>query len=132
MNKEDDVVLTGYEAEGVTLTTYVSKETAVVRWLKDWTPVEGERFRALTEGHKRTLTVDPLRRSDAGEYACDVGADQVHFSLLVKGETFTSSVEKRRVEVWTEKGREQAFLIFCANRNENQVCEATPGRRGPR
>lgn len=88
MNKEEDVVLTGYEAEGVTLTSYVSKESAQVRWMKNWTPVEGERTRALTEGYKRTLTIEPLRRSDAGEYTCDANTDQVHFSLLVKGSNF--------------------------------------------
>uniref|UniRef100_A0A3B3XZG2 Obscurin-like protein 1 n=1 Tax=Poecilia mexicana TaxID=48701 RepID=A0A3B3XZG2_9TELE len=71
VNKEDDVVVTGYEAESVTLMSYVSKESAVVRWLKDWTPVEGERFRELMDGHKRSLTIQPLRRSDAGEYTCD-------------------------------------------------------------
>lgn len=85
MNKEDDIVVTGYEAESVTLTSYVSKDSAQVRWLKDWTPVEGERFRALVDGHQRTFTIDPLRRSDAGEYTCDVNTDQIHFSLLVKG-----------------------------------------------
>ncbi|XP_041637515.1 obscurin-like protein 1a [Cheilinus undulatus] len=84
VNKQDDIVITGYEAESVTLMSYVSKENALVRWLKDWTPVEGERFQALTDGHERTLTIDPLRRSDAGEYTCDVNTDQVHFSLLVK------------------------------------------------
>ncbi|XP_030006218.1 obscurin-like protein 1 [Sphaeramia orbicularis] len=84
INKEDDIVVTGYEAESITLTSYVSKESALVRWLKDWSPVEGERYRALMEGHKRTFTIDPLRRSDAGEYTCDVNTDQIHFSLLVK------------------------------------------------
>uniref|UniRef100_A0A8C2WTQ6 Obscurin like cytoskeletal adaptor 1 n=1 Tax=Cyclopterus lumpus TaxID=8103 RepID=A0A8C2WTQ6_CYCLU len=79
VNKEDDVVVTGYEAEGVTLTSHVSKESAQVRWLKDWTPVEGDRSRALTEGHKRTLTIEPLRRSDAGEYTCDANTDQISF-----------------------------------------------------
>lgn len=85
MDKEDDVIVTGYEAESVALTSYVSKENSLVRWLKDWTPVEGERFQELTEGHKRTLIIDPLKRSDAGEYTCDVNTDQMYFSLLVKG-----------------------------------------------
>ncbi|CAI5638349.1 unnamed protein product [Oreochromis niloticus] len=84
VNKEDDIVVTGYEAESVTLTSYVSKESVLVRWMKDWTPVEGDRYRALMEGHKRTLTIEPLRRSDAGEYTCDINTDQMHFSLLVK------------------------------------------------
>ena len=85
VNKEEDIVATAYEAESVTLTSYVSKENAHVRWLRHWEPVEGERFLALVEGHKRTLTIEPLRRSDAGEYTCDVNTDQIHFSLLVKG-----------------------------------------------
>ncbi|MEQ2191116.1 hypothetical protein XENOCAPTIV_021194 [Xenoophorus captivus] len=72
------------QAESVTLTSYVSKESAAVRWLKDWTPVEGERFREVMDGHKRSLTIQPLRRSDAGEYTCDANTDQMHFSLLVK------------------------------------------------
>ncbi|KAM9334348.1 obscurin-like protein 1a [Symphorus nematophorus] len=84
VHKQDDIVVTGYEAESVTLTSYVSKESALVRWLKNWTPVEDDRFRALMDGHERTLTIDPLRRSDAGEYTCDVNTDQIHFSLLVK------------------------------------------------
>uniref|UniRef100_A0A8C6U010 Obscurin like cytoskeletal adaptor 1a n=1 Tax=Neogobius melanostomus TaxID=47308 RepID=A0A8C6U010_9GOBI len=67
----EDIVLIGYEAESVTLTSYVSKDSALVRWLKDWTPVDGERFKSLMDGHKRTLIIDPLRRSDAGEYTCD-------------------------------------------------------------
>uniref|UniRef100_A0A669EC84 Obscurin-like protein 1 n=2 Tax=Oreochromis TaxID=8139 RepID=A0A669EC84_ORENI len=82
VNKEDDIVVTGYEAESVTLTSYVSKESVLVRWMKDWTTVEGDRYRALMEGHKRTLTIEPLRRSDAGEYTCDINTDQMHFSLL--------------------------------------------------
>lgn len=84
INKEEDIVLIGYEAESITLSSYVSKDSALVRWVKDWTPVEGERFKCLMDGYKRTLTIDPLRRSDAGEYTCDVNTDQIHFSLLVK------------------------------------------------
>ncbi|XP_019712126.1 obscurin-like protein 1a [Hippocampus comes] len=85
LKKEDGIVVTGYEAESVTLTSFVSKESALVHWLKDWTPIEDERFQALMEGHRRNLTIAPLRRSDAGEYTCDVKTDQIHFSLLVKG-----------------------------------------------
>jgi len=85
VDKAQDAVVTGYEAESVTLTGVVSKEMAVVRWLRDWTTVEGERFHTAVDGNMRTLTIDPLRRSDAGEYTCDVNTDQIHFSLLVKG-----------------------------------------------
>lgn len=83
--------MTGYEAESVTFTSYVSKESAMVRWLKAWTPAEGERFRARMEGRKRTFTIDPLKRSDAGEYICDINTDQIHFSLLVKGRNVSPS-----------------------------------------
>lgn len=81
------MVLTGYEAESATLTCYVSQESATVRWMKDWTAIDGERFQALADGHRRSLTIQPLRRSDAGEYTCDANTDQAHFSLLVKGRT---------------------------------------------
>lgn len=81
------MVLTGYEAESATMTCYVSKESGTVRWMKDWTPIDGERFQALADGHRRSLTIQPLRRSDAGEYTCDASTDQAHFSLLVKGQT---------------------------------------------
>ncbi|XP_055022481.1 obscurin-like protein 1a [Boleophthalmus pectinirostris] len=84
LNKEEDIVLIGYEAESLTMSSYVSRDNALVRWLKDWSPVEGERFKSEADGYKRTLTIDPLRRSDAGEYTCDAHTDQVHFSLLVK------------------------------------------------
>ncbi|KAK0135676.1 Obscurin-like protein 1 [Merluccius polli] len=85
VDKMEDVVVTGYEAESATLTGVISKETAVVQWLRDWTAVEGERFHIAVDGNTRTLTIDPLRRSDAGEYTCDANTDQIHFSLLVKG-----------------------------------------------
>lgn len=115
--------MTGYEAESVTFTSYVSKESAIVRWLKSWTPVEGERFRARMEGLKRTFTIDPLKRSDAGEYICDINTDQIHFSLLVKGRnrfSFVSSDGVVRFSVWTETNR---LALRC--RNANQVREAT-------
>ena len=86
VNREQGVVVTGYEAESVTLRGEVSRDGAVVRWLRDWNQVDGaERFHARMEGRTRTLTIDPLRRCDAGEYTCDVHTDTVHFSLLVKG-----------------------------------------------
>ncbi|XP_076872111.1 obscurin-like protein 1a isoform X2 [Brachyhypopomus gauderio] len=84
LNKEEPVLLTGYEAESITLTATVSRPNAPVRWLKDWTPVDGERFHAAAQGLTRTLTIDPLKRLDAGEYTCDANTDELHFSLLVK------------------------------------------------
>lgn len=85
LNKEDVNLVTGYEAEPVTLTAMVSRQNAPVRWLKDWTPISGERFYIGSEGLTRTLTIDPLKRLDSGEYTCDANTDEMHFSLLVKG-----------------------------------------------
>lgn len=78
-------LVTGYEAESLTLTAMVSRHNAPVRWLKDWTSVSGERFYIGSEGLTRTLTIDPLKRLDSGEYMCDANTDEMHFSLLVKG-----------------------------------------------
>ncbi|CDQ82544.1 unnamed protein product [Oncorhynchus mykiss] len=84
VDKQAVNIITGYEAESVTLMGVVSKENAPVRWLKDWTPVIGDRFHTGVEGATRFLTIDPLRRSDSGEYTVDANTDEMHFSLLVK------------------------------------------------
>ncbi|KAJ8003890.1 hypothetical protein DPEC_G00153090 [Dallia pectoralis] len=84
VNKQEMNLITGYEAESVTLMGVVSKENAVVRWLKDWEPVIGDRFHTGVDGVTRFLTIDPLRRSDSGEYTVDANTDEMHFSLLVK------------------------------------------------
>ncbi|XP_051568455.1 obscurin-like protein 1a isoform X2 [Myxocyprinus asiaticus] len=84
LNKEEVNLVTGYEAESVTMTALVSRHNAQVRWLKDWTPVIGDRFHITSQGLTRTFTIDPLKRSDVGEYTCDANTDEMHFSLLVK------------------------------------------------
>ncbi|XP_036426457.1 obscurin-like protein 1a isoform X2 [Colossoma macropomum] len=84
LDKEDVIMVTGYEAESITLTAMVSRHNAPVRWLKDWTSVSGERFHADSQGLTRTLSINPLKRSDSGEYTCDANTDELRFSLLVK------------------------------------------------
>lgn len=84
LNK-DEMRVTGYEAESITLKAMVSRANALVHWLKDWTPVSGEQFKMDSQGLTRTLTIEPLKRSDSGEYTCDANTDELHFSLLVKG-----------------------------------------------
>ncbi|KAL1022128.1 hypothetical protein UPYG_G00022490 [Umbra pygmaea] len=84
VNKQEVNLVTGYEAESVTLMGVVSKDNAAVRWLKDWEPVVGDRFHMGVDGATRFLTIDPLRRSDSGEYTADANTDEMHFSLLVK------------------------------------------------
>ncbi|KAI2663414.1 Obscurin-like protein 1 [Labeo rohita] len=84
LNKEEVNLVTGYEAEAVTLTAMVSRPNAIVRWLKDWTPVSDERFHIASLGLTRTFTINPLKKLDSGEYTCDANTDEMHFSLLVK------------------------------------------------
>ncbi|KTG01853.1 hypothetical protein cypCar_00017644, partial [Cyprinus carpio] len=84
LNKEEPNLVTGYEAEAVTLTAMVSRPNAIVRWLKDWTPVSDERFHIASLGLTRTFTINPLKKLDSGEYTCDANTDDMHFSLLVK------------------------------------------------
>lgn len=84
LNKEEVNLVTGYEAEPVTLTAMVSRPNAQVRWLKDWTQISGERFHTASLGLTRTFTIDPLKKLDSGEYTCDANSDEMHFSLLVK------------------------------------------------
>ncbi|XP_076159377.1 obscurin-like protein 1a [Alosa pseudoharengus] len=84
VNKKEVNKVTGYESESITLEVELSREKPAVRWMKDWTPVNNERFRIGYKGTTHYLTIDPLRRSDSGEYTCDVGDDEMQFSLLVK------------------------------------------------
>ncbi|KAF4112061.1 hypothetical protein G5714_006856 [Onychostoma macrolepis] len=84
LNKEEVNLVTGYEAEAVTLTAMVSRPNAIVRWLKDWTPISDERFHIASLGLTRTFTINPLKKLDSGEYTCDANTDEMHFSLLVK------------------------------------------------
>ncbi|CAB1327738.1 unnamed protein product [Coregonus sp. 'balchen'] len=72
------------ESYGTLRKLILSDENAPVRWLKDWTPVTGDRFHTGVDGATRFLTIDPLRRSDSGEYTVDANTDEMHFSLLVK------------------------------------------------
>ncbi|XP_061082563.1 obscurin-like protein 1 isoform X12 [Conger conger] len=84
LDKERANLVTGFENESVTLSATTSRDTATVRWLKDWTQISGERFHVRQEGNRHFLTIDPLHRSDGGGYTCDTTGDEMHFNLLVK------------------------------------------------
>ncbi|XP_018598063.2 obscurin-like protein 1 isoform X1 [Scleropages formosus] len=84
LNKDKANVAIGYENESVTLTAQVSRDNATVQWMRDWTLLSGDRFHMSSEGSVRLLTIDPLQRSDSGEYSCHTDADQMNFSLLVR------------------------------------------------
>ncbi|KAL7882062.1 hypothetical protein AOLI_G00089110, partial [Acnodon oligacanthus] len=62
----------------------VNRNNATVKWLKDGDQIRDDRFCTTTDGRTHYLTINPLKRSDAGEYMCDVGTDEIHFSVHVK------------------------------------------------
>ena len=60
LNKEEVNKVTGYEGEGVTLNVVLSREKPVVKWMKDWTEVNNERYRIGYNGVTHYLTIDPF------------------------------------------------------------------------
>ncbi|MFT7807941.1 obscurin-like protein 1 isoform X1 [Arapaima gigas] len=84
LNKDNANVIIGYENESVTLMAEVSRDNATVQWMRDWTLVSGDHFHVSSKGSFRFLTIDPLQRSDSGEYSCHADTDHMNFSLLVR------------------------------------------------
>ncbi|XP_036425803.1 obscurin-like protein 1 isoform X8 [Colossoma macropomum] len=84
IKKEERTNITAYEEDSVTLCAIVNRDNAPVKWLKDGDQIRDDRFCTTTDGCTHYLTINPLKRSDAGEYICDVGTDEIHFSVHVK------------------------------------------------
>ncbi|RXM28980.1 Obscurin [Acipenser ruthenus] len=85
LNKEDakesiEVV----ENDSVTLCARVSKEDAMVQWLKNWRDMSGERYCASSDGKSRLFSIHKVQLSDSGVYTCDAFSDEIHFTLQVK------------------------------------------------
>uniref|UniRef100_A0A8C8VLB6 Obscurin-like protein 1 n=1 Tax=Pelusios castaneus TaxID=367368 RepID=A0A8C8VLB6_9SAUR len=71
----------------VTLVARLSQESAPVRWLKNEQPLHsGPRLILSSEGPARSLTIKQTELGDSGIFSCDSGADEVHFTLRVRGE----------------------------------------------
>jgi len=89
VNKKARNNISAHENESVTLCAIVSHERANVRWLKDGQLLNEDNIYISSEGNTHKLTINPLQLSDSGEYVCDISTDEMHFSLLVKGENKT-------------------------------------------
>ncbi|XP_037395276.1 obscurin-like protein 1 isoform X8 [Pygocentrus nattereri] len=84
IKKEERTNITAYEEDSVTLCAVVNRDNAPVKWLKDGDQIRDDHFCTTTDRRTHYLTINPLKRSDAGEYMCDVGTDEIHFSVHVK------------------------------------------------
>lgn len=87
VNKKDaQVPLEVQEGENVTLTTRLSQEKAPARWLKNMRPIyPGPRVIMSSEGLVRSLALRQAEPSDSGVYSCDIGDDEMHFTMYVRG-----------------------------------------------
>ncbi len=71
----------------MTLRATVNRVNAPIKWQRGCDPVRGDHFHTTSDGNTHYLTINPLKRSDTGEYTCHVGSDKIHFSVHVKGKT---------------------------------------------
>lgn len=69
----------------MTLCAVVNRDNGSVQWSKEGKTISDHRFHATSDGRTHYLTINNLKKSDAGEYECDVGTDKAHFSVQVKG-----------------------------------------------
>ncbi|XP_069083306.1 obscurin-like protein 1 isoform X2 [Pleurodeles waltl] len=73
------------EGETITLTAQVSRDTAVVHWLKNWCDVfSSDRVKITTEGTLRVLTILRAELHDCGIFTCEAKDDDMHFAVKVK------------------------------------------------
>ncbi|XP_060732887.1 obscurin-like protein 1 isoform X6 [Tachysurus vachellii] len=82
--KKEEINIAAYEEESVTLCALVNRDNGSVQWSKGGETLSDHRFYATSDGRTHYLTINNLKKSDAGEYECDVGTDKAHFSVQVK------------------------------------------------
>lgn len=87
LNKNTKNNMSAYENESVTLCAAVSHERANVRWMKDGQLLNKDNIHISSEGKTHKLTINPLQLLDSGDYVCNIGTDEMFFSLIVKGKT---------------------------------------------
>ncbi|XP_053352236.1 obscurin-like protein 1 [Clarias gariepinus] len=83
--KNEEIKISAYEEESVTLCAQVNRDNAPVQWRKEGKKIRDDRFYATSDGRTHYLTINYLKKSDSGEYECDVGTDKAWFSVQVKG-----------------------------------------------
>lgn len=71
----------------MTLCAQVNRDNAPVQWRKEGKKIRDDRFHATSDGRTHYLTINYLKKSDSGEYECDVGTDKAWFSVQVKGKS---------------------------------------------
>ncbi|XP_050974243.1 obscurin-like protein 1 isoform X19 [Labeo rohita] len=84
IKKDEKNNISAYEEDSVTLRATVNRVNAPVKWQRGHDPIRGDRFHTTSDGNTHYLTINPLKRSDTGEYMCHVGSDKMHFSIQVK------------------------------------------------
>ncbi|XP_058247684.1 obscurin-like protein 1 isoform X5 [Hemibagrus wyckioides] len=82
--KKEEINIAAHEEESVTLCAVVNRDNGSVQWSKEGKTISDHRFHATSDGRTHYLTINNLKKSDAGEYECDVGTDKAHFSVQVK------------------------------------------------
>ncbi|XP_077176934.1 obscurin-like protein 1 isoform X2 [Paroedura picta] len=86
VNKNDaQVPLEVQEGENVMLVARLSQEKSPVHWLKNMRPLyPGPRVVISNDGLVRSLTIRQAEPGDSGIYSCDIGDDEVHFTVCVR------------------------------------------------
>uniref|UniRef100_A0A8C2KWA8 Obscurin-like protein 1 n=1 Tax=Cyprinus carpio TaxID=7962 RepID=A0A8C2KWA8_CYPCA len=90
IKKDERTNISANEEDTVTLRATVNRVNAPVKWLRGHDTVRGDRFHTTSDGNTHYLTINPLKRSDTGEYTCHVGSDEKQFSAQV---LFTKSMD---------------------------------------
>ncbi|KAL1267529.1 hypothetical protein QQF64_032892 [Cirrhinus molitorella] len=84
IKKDERTNISAYEEDSVTLRATVNRVNAPVKWQRGRDPIRDDRFHTTSDGNTHYLTINPLKRCDAGEYSCHVESDKMHFSIHVK------------------------------------------------
>ncbi|XP_047011820.2 obscurin isoform X9 [Ictalurus punctatus] len=96
--KKEEINIAAYEGESVTLCAVVNRDNGSVQWSKGGKKISDEHFYATSDGRTHYLTINPLKKSDGGEYECNVGTDKAHFSVQVKATKVKFSKPLQNVE----------------------------------
>ncbi|XP_053483414.1 obscurin-like protein 1 isoform X3 [Ictalurus furcatus] len=96
--KKEEINIAAYEGESVTLCAVVNRDNGSVQWSKGGKKISDQHFYATSDGRTHYLTINPLKKSDGGEYECNVGTDKAHFSVQVKATKVKFSKPLQNVE----------------------------------
>ncbi|XP_041119579.1 obscurin-like protein 1 isoform X2 [Polyodon spathula] len=109
------------ENESVTLCARVSKEDAVVQWLKNWRDMSGERYCTSSDGKSRLFSIHKVQLSDSGVYTCDAFSDEIHFTLQVKAAPITFERKQEKPEDVFATETENTIMSAVLSSDKSQV-----------